>query len=265
MLKNRLILPLLAGALALGGCGDLGTSADGDDTARLSILLTDAPGDFRAAVVTITDVYLQGAAGDSTGRVYLRQNSAVTTDLLTLSNDVLELVDDRAIPAGRYSQLRFVVSGGYVEVEGPDGGSAIYATSPGYAGLPAGARVAGELKCPSCAQSGFKVILTPSADGASDGEGVVLEGDRTLLVDFDVSQSFGREAGKSGKWMLRPTLKATSLQSSGTVTVSLALADSTVELPLVGEVPLTLGAIGVTLTPAAGGDARVALRLTGVG
>lgn len=258
MLKNRfLVLPLL-GALALGGCDDFGTSAEGDGTARVSLLLTDAPGDFRAAVVTITDIYLQPAAGDSGQRVYLRENSPVTTNLLTLSNDVLELVDDRAIPAGRYGQLRLVISGGYIEVEGANGGSSIYATSPSYAGLPSGAKVAGELKCPSCSQSGFKVILGATASsGEGDGDdGVTLEGEQTLLVDFDVSKSFGKQAGNSGMWILRPTLKATSLQTSSSVSVSLALADS-VKLPLLAGTQVTLGRFSATLAPAAGGDAKV--------
>ena len=53
----------------------------------------------------------------------------MTTDLLTLANDVATLVDGAVIPAGPYSQLRFVITGGYVDVAG-----AIYASSPDVRG-----------------------------------------------------------------------------------------------------------------------------------
>ena len=248
MPKNRFLLPLLATALALGACGDQGTTGLNGDASRVSLLLTDAPGEMKAAVVTITDIYLQGAEGDSTRRVYLRQGGEVTTNLLSLSNDVLQLVDDKPIPAGSYSQLRFVVTGGYIEVEKAGGGTTLYATSPDYAGLPAGAHVDGELKCPSCAQSGFKVLL-------DRGEQIDLTGDRTLLVDFDVSQSFGKPAGNSGKWILRPVLKATELHDAASVTVTLA-ADWGVVLPVVSGSQLTLGAFSATLASDTASEAK---------
>jgi hypothetical protein len=257
MLKNRFLLPLLAGVLALAACGDTGTGASGN-TSRVSLLLTDAPGDLRAAVVTITDIYLQGAGGDSTGsngRVYLLQDASVTTDLLTLANDVLPIVDDQPIPAGRYGQLRFVISGGYNEVGNSNGGSTIYSTSPRYEGLPAGAHVDGELKCPSCSQSGFKVLLHGFSEGADSGDDFELQGDQTLLVDFDVSQSYGKPAGNSGKWIMKPTLKATSVQSSASITVTLAPAAG-LALPLLDSTQVTLGAFDATLTSAAGGDPK---------
>ena len=256
MLKNRLLLSALAGTLAFGACSDAGSTGPNGDTARVSMLLTDAPGDLEAAVVTITDIYLQGADGDSESRVYLRQNSAVTTDLLSLSNDVLQLVDDTEVPAGHYSQLRFVISGGYLEVENSDGGTSLYATSPTYEGLPAGAEVDGVLKCPSCAQSGFKVLLAGSSSGQDQSEEIELTGEQTLLVDFDVSQSFGKPAGNSGNWILKPVLKATSFESAATVTVTLATGAG-VTLPLIGGTQLTLGGLSATLTSSAGGDPKI--------
>ncbi len=252
-LSNKLLFPVLAAALALGACDDLGTGTDlGSGDARVSILLTDAPGDLQAAVVTITDFYLPGGAGEDGGRVFLLEDASVTTDLLTLSNDVLELVDGVTVPAGNYSQLRFVISGAYIEVEAAGGGSTIYATSNDYEGLPIGAVVNGDLKCPSCAQSGFKVLLAAGGDDEVELE----EGaDQTLLVDFDVSQSFGKEAGRSGKWILNPILKAVPERSAGSVTVTLR-KDGTLTLPRLGETILTLGAFSATLTPSGGGDAK---------
>jgi hypothetical protein len=180
-------------ALGLAACEDVG----GTDTTRLTILLTDAPGDVTEAVVTISEIYLQGG-NDSTsasGRVVLR-SEPVTTDLLTLVDDVATLVDSMAVPSGSYSQLRFVIEGAYLTVEGTSG-PLVYATA-GYAEAPV--QVDGTLMCPSCSQTGIKV----SVPGGINLDG----GAQTLIVDFDVADSFGQEAGQSGKWVMHPTLKA---------------------------------------------------------
>lgn len=253
-LKNALVYSLLAGSIALGACDEVGTTGPNDSTSRVSLLLTDAPGDLRAAVVTISDIYLVGEGGEESGRVYLRQGEEITTNLLTLSNDVLELVDDEPIPASRYSQLRFVITGGYIELDNQTGGSTIYSTSTDYAGLPAGAQVDGKLKCPSCAQSGFKVLLKDVGSDGDSGE-IDLSADQALLVDFDVSKSFGKQAGNSGMWILNPVLKATELENAATVTVTLATGAG-VTLPVVGGAQLGLSAFSATLIPAAGGDPK---------
>ena len=220
---------IAAAAIALGaiapltGCSD-STSAG---NAKLSILLTDAPGDVKTAVVTIDEIYLQGS-----GRVVL-MDQPVTTDLLTLANSTAELVKDAVVPAGSYGQLRFVVSGAYIEVENGDGTTSIYATSPDYAGLPSGAQVAGTLQTPSFDESGLKVNVP-------DGALHLAAEEKILLVDFDVSQSFGHETGDMSSWVMHPVLEATDLQTTGDAAVTLTLGES-VALPTVGDVQLTLG------------------------
>jgi hypothetical protein len=185
---------LLLCMCGLAACRDVG----GTDTTPLTIVLTDAPGDVLEAVVTIREIYLQGGidSTDTAGRVTLL-SEPVTTDLLTLAGSFATLVDALEVPSGTYGQLRFVLDGAYLRVE--DGaGEAVYAT-PGYAEAPA--QVDGELKCPSCSQSGLKVSMPGgiSLSGAA----------QTLVVDFDVAESFGHEAGQSGKWVMHPSLKAT--------------------------------------------------------
>jgi hypothetical protein len=120
----------------------------------MTIQLTDAAGDVEAAVVTISEVYLQGSGG----RVTLSDDE-VTVDLVDLANSTALLVDEAVVPEGTYSELRFVITGAYVEVENATGGTDIYASSPSYSGLPTGATVTGELQMPSLAQSGLKVEL----------------------------------------------------------------------------------------------------------
>ena len=197
----------LASTLALAAC-DGGVS----DTTQLTIRLKDAPGDIHTAMVTISEVSLAGSGG-----VVLRDDP-VTVDLLTLANTTMDLVADATVPSGTYSQLRFVITGAYIEVENEDGSTSIYASSPDYEGLPDGATVAGALQMPSFGQSGLKVNL---ADGALD-----LEGDeKILLVDFDVSQSFGRAAGGSGQWVMHPVINGGEIGVTGGIDVTARLAD----------------------------------------
>lgn len=236
-------------ALGLVACAD-GAPVGSATSGRMTLLLTDAPGDFEKAVVTISSIYLQAGAGENAGRVVLR-DTPVTTDLLTLANSTAELVKDATLPAGTYAQLRFVITGGYVEVENADGSTSIYASSPDYAGLPSGARVAGALQMPSFAQSGLKVKL-PDGGLRIDGE------EKIVLVDFDVSRSFGKQAGNSGRWVMSPVLTATNVALTGGVSVSLAKAD-TVTLPAINNAAIALGQFKAVLTTAAGSREELAL------
>ncbi|MGE5926969.1 MAG: DUF4382 domain-containing protein [Gemmatimonadota bacterium] len=214
---------LVALTLAVGAC-DGGVS----ETTSLTVQLKDAPGDFHAAVVTISEVNLAGSGG-----VTLRQDP-VTVDLLTLATTTMDLVEEAVVPSGSYSQLRFVITGAYIEVENEDGSTSIYASSPDYEGLPDGAVVAGPLQMPSFSRSGLKVNL---AEGSLD-----LEGDeKILLVDFDVEQSFGHEAGGSGQWVMHPVINGGEIGVTGGIDVSARLADG---------VTLDLATVNASLTDA---------------
>ncbi|TSC31733.1 DUF4382 domain-containing protein [Corallococcus sp. Z5C101001] len=212
---------LVTGLLFLAACGDGGK-------AHVTLKLTDAPGDtFEKAVVTISKVYLKGHVDgqDGKGDVVLL-SEPVTTDLLTLANDTADLVKDAEVPPGTYKELRFVITGGYIQVK-QDGTSRIFATSRDYAGLPAGAQVDGDLQMPSASSSGLKVKFDKDADVTITSD----DNQKVILVDFDVAQSFGKEAGGSGKWVMRPVIKGADLQFSGNVEVSLEARDG-LSLPL---------------------------------
>jgi hypothetical protein len=230
MKRSSLLASCLLLALGLIGCGT---------ESRVTVKLTDAPGDMKAAVVTIDEVYLQGEGG----RVTLRDTPA-TTNLISLANDTADLVKDAIVPEGSYSEMRFVISGAYIEVEQEDGSSLFYATSADYAGLPEGAQVAGILQTPSFDTSGLKVKW--------DGN-IEVTGEQTvLLVDFDVAQSFGHENGNpSGKWVMHPVIKGAEITFSGSVLATLALAEG-VTLPRLNDAQVTLAQFQAVLTNAEG-------------
>lgn len=233
-LRSSFAALLAVALLPLVGCG----GGEG----KVSLLLTDAPGDdIKTAVVTISEIYLQGgedgddsgdiskANGDKGGRVVLLDEPA-TVSLLELANKTAELVSDAVVPNGDYSEIRFVITGGYIEVNNPDGTTSIFASSADYAGLPEGAQVAGQLHMPSYGSSGLKVKFT---------ETLAIEGEqKILLVDFDVAQSFGKEAGNSGRWVMSPVIKAAEVTASGSINVTLT---SNVTLPEVDDNQVTLG------------------------
>jgi uncharacterized protein DUF4382 len=229
---TRFWLPaVLFAALPLASCSDTGTQNTGQP--RVTVRLTDAAGDIVSAVVTISEVNMEG----SNGKVVLL-SAPVTTDLVDLANNTATLVDAAPVPAGTYTQLRFVITGGYVEVDNGDGTTSIYASSPTYSGLPAGAVVTGDLQMPSLAHSGLKVDF-PATD-------LEITEDQDLLVDFDVSQSFGHLAGNSGKWVMHPVIKGAEFTTAATVIATLKL-NTGVTLPVPPTGAVTLAAFQANL------------------
>jgi hypothetical protein len=211
MKHGKLVLPLLA-ALAMAACED-GTGGNGE--ARVSVRLTDAPGDLKEAWVRIDRIYLKGGPADSlsNGSEDLLTTRTDWVDLLTLSGGrTAELVSGAVVPAGRYSELRMVVCEAYIVEKDGD----VYATSDAV--LPAGVTADGTLQIPSGCSSGLKIKFKTD-------EPVELASESTILtVDFDVSQSFGHQAGNSGRWVMHPVIHATAVGFAGGIggTVSLA-------------------------------------------
>ncbi len=241
MFRKQLVT-VLALLATLAGCDR--NSSGPAEAGQFSVLLTDAPGDFERAVVTIDEIYLQGGEGPSdNGRVYLME-TPVTVDLLELRNEVMDLVRDEVVPGGTYSELRLVISGGYIEVveeEDADGNptvTKIYASSPQYA-AEQGVTASGALQMPSFAESGLKVKLP--------GGAVRVDGDETvLLLDFNVAESFGQEAGQSGIWVMNPVIHASDFEQVGGVEFTLSLAEG-VALPTVDGEQITLADFRVAL------------------
>lgn len=231
------LIPVVALVGALAACDDGMDAGIGS----VSILLTDAPGEVVEAWVTITDIYLQGGGGEDDpagGRVYLLEGGDETHELLSLSNSVAELVTDQAVPAGHYGQLRVVMSGGCVATADGD----VYSSSATYDLC--GPRT-GTLQMPSFGQSGAKVLL----HGLQ-----VTSGGQSILLDFDVSKSFGHQAGASGTWVMNPVIHGAEVSLTSGVAVTLSTGDVT--LPE----GFALSDFSATLTPTDGDTSRVAFQ-----
>lgn len=189
-------------ALALGACA----GSTGAEYGRLSVLLTDEPGDVVSAWVTLDRIYLQHDGGEGAGhRVDLLKDD-VTVDLVTLADDVEGLVDDAAVTTGFYERFHVVVTGACIVVEGEEDaegqvGFQVFAT-PGFRRCGA---ADGTLQAPSLDGTGTRVLLP--------GDGLQITGEQQILVlDFDVRESFSSVAGMSDSWMLIPVIRGSAIE-----------------------------------------------------
>jgi len=193
----------------------------GTRTPNAAVGATPVSCPFQAAGVTIDEIYLQGEGGRATLR-----SSPVTLELCELGSQALLLAEQVQVPAGSYQEIRFVISGGYVQ-DAADGN--VYATD-GYE-LPAGLAPAdGLLQMPSWGSSGLKVDFDHGpvpVDGAQ----------KAIAVEIDIGQSFGKEAGGSSQWVMSPVIAATDISFTGSVRVRLALANG-VALPSIEGTPV---------------------------
>ena len=169
----RGLVPALC--LFLFACGD----DDGPGSAaqpRIEVRLTDSPADYDKVIVDVVAVEVKIGDGDFQ---QLDENHAGTYDLLELTNGIDTLIANSALPAGELQEIRLIL--------GEDNF------------LQMGNQLQ-KLETPSAQQSGLKIKM----------EDAVLEPGQNylLLIDFDAGRSVV-EAGNSGKYNLKPVLRAT--------------------------------------------------------
>lgn len=239
------LLPIFA-----AGCGDSPTDTSLQSGANVSVYLKDAPGDVDSVWVQIDDIVLMG----DSGTVSVLDAPTGLINVTSLQDSTSLLIDGHEVPVGHYSEVRFVLGGAVLQA-----GEDVYTF--GGAEHPGGLAATGTLQCPSCAQSGIKVKLSDGMDFE--------EGENALLLDFDVSQSFGHQAGKSGKWVMHPVIHGAEAEVGeaenddvggkieGTVSLGNDVNGNPLTIPMCGGSARTLAsfvptATAMTLTDADG-------------
>ncbi|HKJ04641.1 MAG TPA: DUF4382 domain-containing protein [Geopsychrobacteraceae bacterium] len=156
----------------------------------LSLSLTDAtPYQYQAVYVTIDEISVHLADTDSWQVVATPMQ---TVNLLELVNGIFLHFGLTEMNPGQYTQLRLLIG------NTPDGSSNIFDASHPYANYVIDQNDdAHRLKVPSGMQSGIKLVK-----GFNIAAGEITE----LILDFDAAKSVVK-AGKSGKWILKPTIK----------------------------------------------------------
>ena len=175
--------------LGFTACEEEDTNAD----ARVRVLLTDDPGDYEAVNIDVQDVQVN-PEDDDEGWVSLANVNPGVYNLLDLTGGLDTLLADAELPAGRLSQIRLVLgSDNTVQIDGE----------------------VKELMTPSAQQSGLKVQLNTDLEA-----GVTY----TILLDFDAARSVV-QAGNSGRFNLKPVIRATVDANSGSIRGTVLPAD----------------------------------------
>jgi hypothetical protein len=185
-----MVMPLVScggsGSDTAGGTNGTGTNG------TLVLGLTDDPGDYLNVYVTIKEVQVNQAAEeeeDDSGWLTVL-TPGETFDLLVLQNGVIANLGLAELEAGQYNQMRLILDeekpdahpyANYLVIEDEEGEDPIEV----------------ELKVPSGFKTGIKIV---------HGFTIVASGATELILDFDANKSIV-QAGKSGKWLLKPTIK----------------------------------------------------------
>lgn len=194
MIKETLKLKKIAGLLLAAVAFTSFYSCSDDDnlneeTARVTVRMTDAPGDYDAVFVDVADVMIKadGTAGEEEGWTSLGNVQTGVYDLLELTGGVTQLLAEAEIPAGHYSQIRLVLG---------NNNSVIYNGE------------SQSLSTPSAQQSGLKLQLNQELEAGEQYE---------FLMDFDVDESIVT-AGSAGGFNLKPVIRLSATAETGMIT-----------------------------------------------
>ncbi len=193
----KLIFPSLF-LLFFFSCNDSNSPADSnlENTSRISISLTDGPGDFDNVFIEIVDILVKvnDDSEDDNGWESLGVETQIV-DLLTLTEgESILLVDDFELPSGMLNQIRLVLGDkNTIVIDG----------------------VKHDLKTPSAQQSGLKLKVDHELEPGFTYH---------ILLDFDVDKSIVI-AGNSGNIILKPVIRASTLYASGKIQGAVTLQD----------------------------------------
>lgn len=180
-LVSKLMALILVAIVALGGCKKK------DESGRMTVYMTDAPGDYLHVYVDVKQVEIHYSNGNSNsnttnGWVNLATNAGVY-DLLALQNNVTAtLVNGTTLPSGKVNQMRMILG---------TNNSLMLKDSTTHA-----------LTIPSSYTSGLKINL--------DGTIPSNNGNVTITLDFDADASVSKNG--NGEYMMNPVIKVKSIQ-----------------------------------------------------
>ncbi|NIT56518.1 MAG: DUF4382 domain-containing protein [Aliifodinibius sp.] len=183
---------IVAGVLAIA-CSDISSNAETseavDGKAHMEVTLTDAPGDYQQVNIDVqglrihyTPAESDTAESDTTdsdndGEWIDLPVEPMNVNLLELTNGVDTLLAEVDLDPGHYRELRLIL--------GNDNTVMVDSTLR-------------NLKVPSGQQSGYKIKFETDLEAGDELD---------VVVDFDAGRSV-HKAGKSGKYILKPVLKA---------------------------------------------------------
>lgn len=196
---SRIATLLLFTLFLLTSC-DVADNGNSNSTrGTLQVYLTDAPGNYEAVWIDIQEVRIHRSENeeiedDDDGWITISEEPK-KVNLLDLTNGKLEVLGETDLDEGMYSQIRLILGDDNEVVKNG---------------------VTHSLDTPSAQQSGLKLNVNAEIEG-----GQVY----TLLLDFDASRSI-IEAGNSGKFLLKPVIRAVAFTETGAIEGSIEPAES---------------------------------------
>lgn len=174
-------------SLSLFSCDD---SSNSNETSRLMVKMTDAPGDYDQVNVEVLDVMIKGNSdSDDNGWISIGDKSQVGEgkiyDLLKLTGGTNIMLTDSLVPSGKLGQIRLVLGDENTVVV--DGESF-------------------NLTTPSAQQSGLKLLVNQSLTAGTTYE---------FLLDFDVDKSIVTTGNSS--YILKPVIRVSTMEASGII------------------------------------------------
>ncbi len=186
---KKLVGLLIVTGMILTGC----SSDDEVGMATIQVSLVDAPAEYQAVNIEILEVRINSSA--DTSWVALESASTGIFDVLKLTNGEEVFLGEVELPEGELSQVRLLL--GDNNTLTIDGETV-------------------DLKVPSGSQSGLKLNVN-----ANISAGVTYK----LVLDFDASKSIVK-AGNSGKYNLKPVIRAAMEAQTGAISGSISPAEA---------------------------------------
>jgi len=206
---NRVLIAVLLAPLVFSACNTLNTK--NQDSSRIRIFLTDAPGDYQEVNIDVQGVEV--IINDSV--IELETNQGVY-NLLDFVNGVDTILVDDEIPSGKLSQVRLILGEN----------NSIMADS----------RISG-LMTPSAQQSGLKFNVHQEI---SPGEMY------SFVIDFDAAKSVVRTG--SEKYILKPVIRVFAEVLTGSIEGVVQPSEARPAINVISPGNDTIGVYADTLT-----------------
>lgn len=193
--------------LALLSIVNFSNCNDNNSTAKIQVALVDAPADYESVKIDIQDVQINisSEVNDESGWQSLESAEPGIYDLLLLTNGEEQFLGEIELPEGKLGQVRLILGDGNVlTVDGQET----------------------QLTVPSGSQSGLKINVDADVQ-----EGITYK----LILDFDAAKSVVK-AGNSGKYNLKPVIRAEMEATTGAINGTISPAETaTVVYAITGE------------------------------
>lgn len=183
---------LFALAFLVAGCDTVPQS----DTGTLEVRLVDAPVDSVSEVNVVIDSVQVNNTQNEEGWVTISKPMQ-SYDLLKLTNGAYAVLGEAELESGTYEQIRLILNS--------EGNNLVFPDE----------RVE-DLFVPSGTQTGVKLNVNAEIEAGFT---------YTLILDFDASRSVVK-AGNSGKYLLKPVIRASNEATTGMIAGTVLPADA---------------------------------------